>query len=114
MSHTVTYNKLVRDLVPYNIAQAGDTCEVRQVTDDEEYVALLGNKVLEEAAELVATSDREAFIREYCDLMVALDTLTKHHEISEAEFALAMQSNVEQKGLYKKRNFLLSSTYTQS
>lgn len=102
----VYYNKLVRDGIPERIASKQEAHEVRQITDDAEYVQELLKKVIEEAGALAHTTDREAFLAEYADLMVVLDALTAQMEFSEADIQTALTENVARKGLYKQRHFL--------
>ena len=49
---------------------------------------------------------REEFLNEYADLMVVLDALTALLEVSEADIQVAIQENVERKGLYKNKHYL--------
>lgn len=102
----VYYNKLVRDLIEQKIIGKGSACEVRTITDDEEFVQELLKKVKEEASGLAMARTREEFLTEYVDLMVVLDTLTQQFEISEADIKVAMTENINKKGLFKKRHFL--------
>lgn len=102
----VFYNKLVRDGIKDKIEGKGESCEVRAIVDDAEFQQELLKKVSEEATALGMTRTREEFLDEYADLMVVLDALTAQLEVSEVEIKLAMQENVERKGLYKKRHYL--------
>lgn len=102
----VYYNKLVRDAIKAKIEGNGEACEVRVLTDDAEFEQELLKKVREEAEGLAKASSRKEFLAEYCDLMVVLDALTAHLEISEADIKVAMTENVTKKGLYKARHFL--------
>ena len=102
----VYYNKLVRDLIEQKIKDNGSHCEVRAITEDDEFVQELLKKVKEEAGGLAMARTKEEFLAEYVDLMVVLDALTQQFEISEADIKVAMTENIAQKGLYKKRHFL--------
>lgn len=102
----VYYNKLVRDAVRDKIAATGEPCEVREITDEAEFQQELLKKVREEADELSRVRSREAFLHEYTDLMVVLDSLTKVLEISEADLRVAMEENLKQKGWFNNRHFL--------
>ena len=102
----VFYNKLVRDNIQDKIEGKGESCEIRELTNDAEYQQELLKKVEEEARGLASARNREDFLSEYADLMVVLDALTSQLEVSEADIQVAMQENVEKKGLYKKRHFL--------
>ena|SRR5680860_212633 len=105
----IFYNKLIRDRIPEKIANNGEKCEVRNITDDSEFQQELLKKVAEESSALSRARTREEFIDEYADLMVVLDTLTMQLKLSEAEVSLALKENLERKGGYEKSIFLLWS-----
>ncbi len=102
----VYYNKLVRDLIKDKIEGKGESCEVREISDPDEFRQELLKKVSEEAVGLAQVRSRDEFLQEYADLMVVLDALTAELEFSEADIQTAIAENVEKKGLYKKRHFL--------
>ncbi|PJC56222.1 hypothetical protein CO026_01515 [Candidatus Kaiserbacteria bacterium CG_4_9_14_0_2_um_filter_41_32] len=102
----VYYNKLVRDNIKAKIDGNGEDCEVREITDGQEYEQELLKKVIEEAGALAHTRDRGEFLQEYADLMIVLDALTALMEFSEADIKTAIAENAEKKGLYKNRHFL--------
>ena len=102
----VYYNKLVRDAIQDKIIRNGEACEVREITDEEEFEQELLKKITEEASALAHVSSRNEFLEEYADLMVALDALTALMEFSEADIRTALHENVAKKGLYKKKHFL--------
>ena len=105
----VFYNKLVRDRIKEKIEGNGEQCDVRTIEDPQEFQQELLKKIAEEAAALARTRSREEFLDEYADLMVVLDTLTAELELSEAEVSLALKENLERKGGYRERHFLLWS-----
>ncbi|MEX0917749.1 MAG: nucleoside triphosphate pyrophosphohydrolase [Candidatus Paceibacterota bacterium] len=105
----VFYNKLVRDRIKEKIEGNGEQCEVRPIADNEEFQQELLKKVAEEASALARSRSREEFLDEYADLMVVLDTLTAQLELSEAEVSLVLKENLERKGGYQERHFLLWS-----
>jgi len=102
----VFYNKLVRDLIQAKIESKGEVCSLRIITDVAEYEQELLKKVIEEAGSLAHARSRSEFLSEYADLMVVLDALTAHLELSEADIKTALSENVKAKGLYKNRHFL--------
>ena len=102
----VYYNKLVRDHIKAKIEGKGEECEIRTITDDQEFQQELLKKVVEEAGALAHTRNRGEFLQEYADLMVVLDALTNLMEFSEADIKTAMTENVTKKGLYKNHHFL--------
>lgn len=102
----VYYNKLVRDQIKDKIEDKGETCLIRTIEDEDEFVQELLKKVTEESDALAHSRTRAQFLSEYADLMVVLDALTATLEISEADLKIALSENVEKKGLYKLRHFL--------
>lgn len=106
MAKKVFYNKLVRDGIKNKIEGNGEACEVRTITDDDEFEQELLKKVTEEANALSRVESRKDFLEEYADLMVALDALTHAMEFSEADIKTAIEENVAKKGFYKNRHFL--------
>jgi len=102
----VFYNKLVRDGIKSKIASKGEACEVRAITDDAEFQQELLKKVVEEAGALAQVRSRAEFLDEYADLMAVLDALTAQLEVSETDIQVAIQENVERKGLYQQRHYL--------
>jgi len=107
---TIEHNKLVRDRILEIVEQTGDTYEAVTIENDNDFRLALLEKLLEEAAELTMATTREEFLAEYADLMVVLDVLTGQYDFSEAEVKLAIETNVEQKGLFEKRVWLQSTT----
>jgi predicted house-cleaning noncanonical NTP pyrophosphatase (MazG superfamily) len=102
----VYYNKLIRDGIQDKIENKGETCEVREITDDAEFQQELFKKIREEATSLSHVRTRAEFLSEYADLMVVLDALTAQMGFSEADIQVAIEENVEAKGFYNKRHFL--------
>ena len=106
MAGRVFYNKLIRDYIPETIKGNGEELEMRVIADDQEYEQELFKKIAEEAGGLSRARSREDFLKEYADLIVVLDALTKHLEFSEADIATALAESMEKKGGFQKRLFL--------
>jgi predicted house-cleaning noncanonical NTP pyrophosphatase (MazG superfamily) len=102
----VYYNKLIRDKIPEKIARNGEECEVRTITDDQEFQQELFKKVAEEASALSCVRSREEFLSEYADLAFVLEELFRVQSISPEELAAAKGKNLEKKGGFEKRLFL--------
>lgn len=107
----VFFNKLVRDGIQSKIESKGEAFEIRTITDANELQNELLKKVAEEALELSKTKNREEFLQEYADVMVALDSLTSHMEFSEADIKTAIEENVAKKGFFKEKHFLVWSEF---
>lgn len=102
----VFYNKLVRDRIKEKIEGNGESCEIRTIGDGQEFEQELFKKVKEEADALSRVRSREDFLDEYADLMVVLDALTNHLELSEADIKTAIAENLERKGAFTNKHFL--------
>ena len=102
----IYYNKLVRDAIQKKIEEKGESCEIREITDDAEFQQELFKKVREEGVALSQVRTRTDFLREYADLMVVLDSLTAQLGFSEADIRVAIEDNVQAKGFFHKRHFL--------
>lgn len=102
----VYYNKLIRDNIPAKIEAKHEKCEVRKVTDVQEFQQELFKKIQEEAASLSMSRTREEFLEEYCDLMMVLDTLIHQLEIPREELIAARKDNLLKKGGYKHGHYL--------
>lgn len=105
----VYYNKLIRDNVPDMIRSKRESCEVRQITDVQEFQQELFKKVKEEAAALAMVRSKEDFLTEYADLMVVFETIIKQLDISSEEIMEARKANLLKKGGYKHQHFLVWS-----
>jgi len=102
----VYYNKLIRDNIPAKIEAKREECEVRKITDVQEFQQELFKKIQEEAASLAMCRTKEDFLEEYSDLMVVLETLIKQLEIPKDELIAARKENLLKKGGYKHGYYL--------
>jgi predicted house-cleaning noncanonical NTP pyrophosphatase (MazG superfamily) len=112
MPARVYYNKLVRDNIPNIIRTKGEGCEVRPLSDDQEFRQELFKKIREEASALAMVQSKEQFLQEYADLELVIETLMSELGITGEEFAAARANNFERKGGYTARHFLLWSEDT--
>mgnify|MGYP003418713028 FL=1 len=102
----VYYNKLIRDNVPEKIRSNGEECEVREITDDQEFQQELLKKIAEEASALSKVRSREDFLKEYADLAAVIDTALAELSITQEEVTVAREKNNVRKGAFTKRYFL--------
>lgn len=102
----IYYNKLVRDNIPGKIEAKHIKCDVRKITDIQEFQQELFKKVQEEAASLSMCRTKEEFLEEYSDLMVVLETLIRQLEISKDELIAVRKQNLISKGGYKQAHYL--------
>lgn len=79
---TISYNKLVRDLIPEIIEVSGKTC-VTEVLSDEEYLKMVDTKLDEELAEY----HKDQNIEELADLLEVIyaATVARGYSIDELE-----------------------------
>jgi predicted house-cleaning noncanonical NTP pyrophosphatase (MazG superfamily) len=70
--------KLVRDGIPSIIRSAGRVADVRAL-DTEDFRAALGDKLVEEVAELRAAGDADAVIEEAADVLEVLLAIVAEH-----------------------------------
>lgn len=105
----VYYNKLIRDNIPDIIKSKHQECEVRPMTDVQEFQQELFKKIKEEATSLAMVRSKEDFLGEYADLMMVLDTIIDQLEITPEEIAKVREENRLRKGAYKHQHYLVWS-----
>jgi predicted house-cleaning noncanonical NTP pyrophosphatase (MazG superfamily) len=108
MSETtrIYYNKLIRDNIPDIIKAKREACDVRTITDMQEFQQELFKKIKEEATSLSMTRTKKEFLEEYSDLMVVLETILQQLDISTEELHEVRAENLLRKGHYKRQHFL--------
>lgn len=111
MSETtrVYYNKLVRDNIPDIIRSKHEQCEVRHITDVQEFQQELLKKIKEEAASLAMARTKEEFLEEYADLMAVLEEIVQQLDITADDLRTVRAENIMKKGRYKHQHFLVWS-----
>ena len=105
----VYYNKLIRDNIPDMIHAKREKCEVRQITDIQEFQQELFKKIKEEATSLAMVRSKEDFLAEYSDLMMVFETVMKQLDITPEEVTEARNQNLLKKGGFKHQYFLIWS-----
>ncbi len=105
----VYYNKLVRDNIPDIIKGKHQHCEVRPITDMQEFQQELFKKIKEEATSLAMSRTKEEFLDEYADLMAVLEEIVQQLDISVDDLRKARSENALKKGRYKRQHFLIWS-----
>jgi predicted house-cleaning noncanonical NTP pyrophosphatase (MazG superfamily) len=105
----VYYNKLVRDNIPDIIKGKREHCEVRHITDVQEFQQELFKKIREEAASLSMSRTKQEFLEEYADLMAVLEEIVVQLNITTDELRQVRSENLLKKGRYKHQHFLLWS-----
>ena len=103
MSSTIVYNKLVRDRIPEIIAADEKTCETRLLSD-EEYLAMLDEKLNEELREYQESKSME----ELADLMEVMRAVMVARGSSFEEVEEIRRKKAEKRGGFKKKLLLVS------
>ncbi|QTD39659.1 nucleoside triphosphate pyrophosphohydrolase [Sporosarcina sp. Te-1] len=101
-----TYNKLVRDLIPKIIQDAGQVCRTR-ILGEEEYIMELNKKMHEELAEYEAAENAEDAIEELADLLELIYAAASYHEITFKELDKIRAQKAEKRGGFEERLFLM-------
>ena len=105
------YNKLVRDLIPDRIAQAGKSF-TSSVLSDPDFAEALRHKVIEEGHELFHATSRGEIINESADLLELLDAILAHHGIDWVEVFSKKAAKREEAGAFGKQLMLHATAAT--
>lgn len=94
----VTYNKLVRDKIPQIIEHSGKVC-ICETLSDEQYIAKLNEKLLEEVQEYFETGS----VEELADIGEVMHAILAHKGVNIEEFhRLRMKKHNERGGFSEK------------
>lgn len=95
-------DKLIRDKIPA-IMNAEDIEIAHYVTDREEYISRLNDKLLEEAQEVIAATNKEELCEELGDLFEVIQAIATVNEIPLEEIIEKAKLKNEQKGNFAGR-----------
>ena len=98
---TITYNKLVRDMIP-EIIEASGKKVVCETLNEEDYLKLLKQKLLEELNEFLESDD----VAELADMGEVMHALLEYKGVSIETFQRIRQEKLEKRGGFKKRLLL--------
>lgn len=98
------FNKLVRDKIVANQEKAGGKADYR-VLSDQEYIAALKAKLLEEAAEM-DIADKDEMLGELADVQEVIDALLAATGKNKQELAAAQAQKNKKAGAFKSRHFV--------
>ena len=107
----IFYNKLVRDKIPEVIKKANGVAEFKKLSGKKFEIELL-KKVGEESTGLLNTKSKKELISELADVIAVIDEIKKFKKIKDSELKIAMKANMEKKGGFKKKLFLVWSEDT--
>ena len=94
-------SKLVRDHSPEHLSQGGAIVHETKCHDKAELISYFKKKIVEEAAEVLESKDKEELLDELADCLEVIKGLLKQIEVSEEEM-----EEVRQKKLQKRGGFL--------
>lgn len=95
------YNKLIRDKIPEIIEQAGKTCTV-EILGEEEYLLKLDEKLNEECAEY----QKDKNVEELADILEVVYAIAKAKGVSEKELNSLRTDKAERRGAFEKKLLL--------
>ncbi|OGO78464.1 MAG: phosphoribosyl-ATP pyrophosphohydrolase [Clostridiales bacterium GWB2_37_7] len=98
---TITYNKLVRDMIP-EIIEASGKKVVCETLNEEDYLKLLKQKLLEELNEFLEGDD----VAELADMGEVMHALLEYKGVSIETFQRIRLEKLEKRGGFKKRLLL--------
>jgi predicted house-cleaning noncanonical NTP pyrophosphatase (MazG superfamily) len=107
----IYYNKLVRDKIPEVIKKAGGVSEFKKISSKRFGIELL-KKVGEEATGLLSAKSKKELMSEIADVVAVVDEIKKFKKITDGELKAAMKANMERKGGFKKKLYLVWSQDT--
>ena len=91
--------KLIRDKIPEIAKKEKQIINYATAENDELYIALLRNKLAEEASEFLSTGD----VTKLADVLTVLKALIKAAGVSEEDFDKVYQEKLKTNGGFEKR-----------
>ncbi|MDO8341389.1 MAG: nucleoside triphosphate pyrophosphohydrolase [Candidatus Woesebacteria bacterium] len=107
----IYYNKLVRDKIPEIIKSKDAKAKFRKLTS-KQFKKYLLLKVEEEASALQTIKSKEEITNELADVIEVIEEIKKFMKISEKEINIEIKKNMDKKGGFNKRLFLIWSEDT--
>ena len=102
------FNKLVRDNIPNKINSNNEICNTR-ILEDEEYKLELNKKLIEEAGEVINSSNKEELIEELADLNEVINAILNINNITYDEVEKVRLLKKQKRGGFDKKIFLIST-----
>ncbi|MCX5925436.1 MAG: nucleoside triphosphate pyrophosphohydrolase [Candidatus Dependentiae bacterium] len=102
---TFYQNKLWRDKAPQLMEAMGSIIHV-QPLNDAEYAKQLKDKLIEEAQEIVAATNRQEIINECADVLEVLDAWYALHGITTTEVIAVQEKKRAERGGFFERQFV--------
>lgn len=102
------HNKLVRDNIPQIIAETNKTSLTTILFNDQEYLWALKQKLIEEANEVLKTTDTIMMTEELADTFEVIEAIMKHCDISLEEVMQVKEEKANKNGKFDNRVYLIS------
>lgn len=99
---TIKYNKLVRDRIPEIIESSGKNAVYETIANDEDYIKLLKNKLIEEMNEYLESDD----VAELADMGEVMHAILEYKGVRVETFQRIRLEKLEKRGGFKKRLLL--------
>jgi predicted house-cleaning noncanonical NTP pyrophosphatase (MazG superfamily) len=107
----IYYYKLVRDKIPDIIKKSGGLAKFRKLTSGQFEKELL-KKVGEESSALPRVKSKKELIDELADVVEVISEIKKFKKITEKQIKAARKTNMDKKGGFKKKLYLVWSEDT--
>ncbi|HTK03645.1 MAG TPA: nucleoside triphosphate pyrophosphohydrolase [Alphaproteobacteria bacterium] len=111
MIKKIFYNKLVRDKLPQIIKKSGGQAEFKKLTPKQFQIELF-KKVNEESTSLPGVRSKKELVSELADIIAVIEEIKKFRKITDKDIQAALDVNMERKGGFKKKLFLVWSEDT--
>ncbi|WP_438349443.1 nucleoside triphosphate pyrophosphohydrolase [Paenibacillus sp. FA6] len=101
-----TFNKLVRDRIPFIITSQGKECRTR-ILNPEEYKVELKVKLNEESKEYFNADNNQEALEELADMLEVIRALAQAHGSNWAELENIRADKAEARGGFQERVYLI-------
>lgn len=100
------YNKLVRDLIPQIIEQAGKHAST-EILNDDDYITELRSKLGEELQEYLEAENDQDSLEELADILELIHALTNMHGASVEQLEEIREQKAKKRGAFQDKIFLI-------
>jgi len=101
------YEKLVRNKTSERISKNGDSAVTYQITDDDEYLFRLKEKLLEEVLEVISATTHQEFLEELADVECVLATILRNITTEDYDGVFKYYDvKIEKYGDFSERRYL--------
>lgn len=100
------FNKLARDKAIKQMESKGIVLKTKTLTDNEEYLEAVTQKIVEELEEMFDSQSQEELIVELADLEEILDTFKALVKVDQADIDAVRKAKTAERGDFSKRLFI--------